>query len=57
MNATWHSEAKLVKLWALKTAVMMRIFTYDGEKQLKMPHNVLAGVPTRTPSNCAVAKR
>ena len=55
--ATWHSEAKLVKLWALKTAVMRRIFAYDGENQFKMPHNVLAGVPTRIPSNCAVAKR
>ena len=55
--ATWHSEAKLVKLWALKTAVMRRIVAYDGENQFKMPNDVVAGGPPRTPSNCAVAMR
>ena len=50
----WHGEAKLTKLWKLKTAVAMRILTHDGGNQFKMPHSKIKGVPTKPPTNGAV---
>mmetsp|Transcript_4867 Transcript_4867/g.12349 ORF Transcript_4867/g.12349 Transcript_4867/m.12349 type:complete len:507 (+) Transcript_4867:142-1662(+) len=38
---TFHTPEKLMKLWALKKAVLQRIAANDGGNQFKMPHNVL----------------
>ena len=42
----WHNDAKLTKLWKLKTDVAFCIITADGGNQFKMPHNRgVDGVP------------
>ena len=38
--AHWHTEEKLEKLWALKSAVLNRIIVWDGGNYFKMPHGV-----------------
>jgi hypothetical protein len=38
----WHTSEKLEKLWALKSAVLMRIFAWDGGNLFKTPHDVMA---------------
>jgi hypothetical protein len=50
----WHSEDKLTKLWKLKSAVALKIYSHDGGNQFKMPHSKIKGVPRKPPTNGAV---
>jgi transposase len=48
---TWHSTAKLAKLWQLKTAVCGCIWSNDGDNDYKLPHGVGGGAAGRAPRN------
>ena len=56
MYRDWHKadKDKLTKLFALKSAVNLKIFTHDGGNQFKMPHSKIEGVPRKPPTNGAV---
>ena len=48
---TWHSTAKLAKLWKLKTAVCACIWSNNGDNDYKLPHNVEGSAGGRAPRN------
>ena len=48
---TWHSTAKLAKLWQLKTAVCGCIWSNNGDNDYKLPHCVGVGAGGRAPRN------
>ena len=51
---TWHSTAKLAKLWQLKTAVCGCIWLNDGDNDYKLPHNVEGSAGARAPQQAKV---